>query len=105
MEQESTYAPLAADQLAVAITETRVLVAVELVAAVRALRMRRVVPPVPLEGVWQVCASLPGATKDRDLSEDVRLAEQLLDVLAPFVAGTGDDGEHPVQPEQPAEGP
>jgi|GEM_PF-327576 len=105
VEQDSTYAPLAADQLAEAIAATRVLVAVELVAAVRALRMRRGVPPVALEGVWQVCATLPGATEDRDLSEDVRLAEQLLDVLAPFVAGTGDDGEHPVQPEQPAEGP
>ena len=81
------------------------LVAVELVAAVRALRMRPVVPPVALEGVWQVCATLPGATEDRDLSEDVRLAEQLLDVIAPFVAGTGDDGEHPDQPEEPAEGP
>ena len=96
---------LAADQLAEAIAATRVLVAVELVAAVRALRMRRVVPPVALEGVWQVCGTMSGASKDRDLSEDVRLAEQLLDVLAPFVAGTGDDGEHPVQPEQPAEGP
>jgi histidine ammonia-lyase len=39
VEQDSTYAPLAADQLAEAIAATRVLVAVELVAAVRALRM------------------------------------------------------------------
>ena len=105
VEQDSTYAPLAADQLAEAIAATRVLVAVELVAAVRALRIRRVVPPVALVGVWRTCATLPGATKDRDLSEDVRLAEQLLDVIAPFATGTRHDGEHPNQPDQPAEGP
>ncbi len=104
VEQDSTYAPLAADQLADAIAATRVLVAVELVAAVRALRMRRVLPPVALDEVWQACATLPGATKDRDLSEDVRLAEQLLDVIAPFATGTGDDGDQPNQPDQPAEG-
>jgi len=105
VEQDSTYAPLAADQLAEAIAATRVLVAVELVAAVRALRIRRVVPPVALDGVWRTCATLPGATKDRDLSEDVRLAEQLLDVIAPFATGTRHDGEHLNQPDQPAEGP
>jgi histidine ammonia-lyase len=105
VEQDSTYAPLAADQLAEAIAATRVLVAVELVAAVRALRIRRVVPPVALDGVWRTCATLPGATKDRDLSEDVRLAEQLLDVIAPFATGTGHDSEHLNQPDQTAEGP
>ena len=105
VEQDSTYAPLAADQLAEAIGATRVLVGVELVAAVRALRIRRVVPPAALDAVWQTCATLPGATKDRDLSEDVRLAEQLLDVIAPFATRTGHDGDHLNQPHQPAEGP
>lgn len=65
----------------------------------------RVVPPVALDGLWRACATLPGATKDRDLSEDVRLAEQLLDVIAPFATWTGHDGEHLNQPDQPAEGP
>ena len=104
VEQDSTYAPLAADQLVEAIVAARVLVAVELVAAVRALRIRRVLPPLALGGVWRACATLPGATKDRDLSEDVRLAEQLLDVIAPFATRTGHDGGHPDPPDQTAEG-
>ena len=40
IEQDATYAPLAADQLADAIAAARVVVAVELVAATRAIRMR-----------------------------------------------------------------
>ena len=45
IEQDATYAPLAADQLEEAIAAARVLVAVELVAAVRAIRLRGL--PVP----------------------------------------------------------
>ena len=58
IEQDATYAPLAADQLAEAIAAARVLVAVELVAAVRAIRLRGLSLPDPLAGVWRVCDRL-----------------------------------------------
>ena len=45
IEQDATYAPLAADQLDEAIGAARVLVAVELVAAVRAIRIRGLPTP------------------------------------------------------------
>ena len=50
----------------------RVLVAVELVAAVRALRLRGLPVPNPLAQVWRVCARLPAEMNDRDLTDDVR---------------------------------
>lgn len=89
VEQDATFAPLAADQLEEAITAARVVVAVELVAAVRAIRIRRLPVPEPLARAWQECSVLPGQTLDRDLTMDVRQAEQVLDVLAPIghVAG------------------
>ena len=93
IEQDATYAPLAADQLEEAIGATRVLVAVELVAAVRAVRRRELPLPPPLAGAWQVCAELPTEMFDRDLTEDVRLAQRLLDLLAPFGMDPGDDHE------------
>ena len=91
IEQDATYAPLAADQLAEAIGAARVLVAVELVAAVRAIRLRGLTLPAPLAGAWRVCDEMPTDMDDRDLTEDVRLAERLLDPLAPFGMDTGDD--------------
>ncbi len=93
IEQDATYAPLAADQLAEAIGAARVLIAVELVAAVRAIRLRDLPMPVPLAGAWQVCDKLPTEMADRDLTEDVRLAERLLDRLGPFGLDPGDDQE------------
>jgi histidine ammonia-lyase len=92
IEQDATYAPLGADQLEEAIGAARVLVAVELVAAVRAIRLRGLPVPVGLEAVWRDCADMPTDMADRDLTADVRLAERLLDVLAPFGVDTGDDG-------------
>jgi len=90
IEQDATYAPLAADQLADAITAMRVLVAVELVAAARALRLRRLSVPDPLAPVWQLCDRLPAEMNDRDLTDDVRTAESLLEEIAPF----GDSARH-----------
>ncbi len=92
IEQDATYAPLAADQLEEAIGAARVLVAVELVAAVRAIRLRGL--PVPssarrrLAGLRRNCR--PRCTTGIS-PEDVRLAERLLDLLAPFGLDTGDD--------------
>jgi histidine ammonia-lyase len=102
IEQDATYAPLAADQLEEAIGAARVLVAVELVAAVRAIRLRGLPVPAPLSGAWQVCTELPTDMDDRDLTEDVRLAERLLDVLAPFGTDTGSAG---LRTDPPSSGP
>ena len=72
IEQDATYAPLAADQLAEAIAAARVLVAVELVAAVRALRLRGfAVPAEPLRRSGGSAQGCPPAWQDRDLTEDV----------------------------------
>jgi histidine ammonia-lyase len=91
IEQDATYAPLAADQLADAIAAMRVLVAVELVAAARALRLRRLSVPDPLAQVWRLCGRLPAEMNDRDLTDDVRGAESLLDLIAPFGEAAGHD--------------
>ena len=91
IEQDATYAPLAADQLADAIAAMRVLVAVELVAATRALRLRELPVPEPLSQVWRICARLPAEMNDRDLTDDVRDAEALLAEIAPFGASAGHD--------------
>jgi histidine ammonia-lyase len=91
IEQDATYAPLAADQLEEAIAAARVLVAVELVAAIRAIRIRDLPVPRPLSQVWAVCQALPTEVSDRDLTQDVRDAEGLLDVIAAHGSGAGDD--------------
>ncbi len=91
IEQDATYAPLGADQLADAVAAMRVLVAVELVAATRAVRIRELAVPEQLSAVWRLCERLPAELDDRDLTEDVRIAESLLDLVAPFGAATGDD--------------
>ena len=91
IEQDATYAPLAADQLIEAIDAARVLVAVELVAATRAVRLRNLDLPAPLAAVWAACSTLPAETRDRDLTDDVRLAEGLLEELAPFGRTPGKD--------------
>ena len=62
IEQDATYAPLAADQFADAIAAMRVLVAVELVAAARALRLRRLSGARPVDA--GVAALRPVARRD-----------------------------------------
>ncbi|MEP6559516.1 MAG: aromatic amino acid lyase [Nakamurella sp.] len=89
IEQDATYAPLAADQLAESIAAARVLIAVELVAAIRAIRIRALRLPAELLPGWAICDSLPTELVDRDLTDDVALAESLLDRLAPFGTDAG----------------
>ncbi len=83
IEQDATFAPLAADQLEEAIAAARVVVAVELVAAVRAIRIRGLTAAGRPAPVWACLGAARPDLIDRDLTEDVRLAEQLLDVIAP----------------------
>jgi histidine ammonia-lyase len=84
VEQDATFAPLAVDQLTDAIAAATVVVAVELVAAVRALRLRGFAVPAELADIWRICLTLPAGTQDRDLSEDLELAQRLLVDIAPY---------------------
>ena len=69
------------------------LVAVELVAAVRAIRLRELtVPDAVGGGVVGSATALPAEMDDRDLTEDVRLAERMLDEIAAFGTDPGHDG-------------
>lgn len=93
-EDDASFACTGA-QLALADVEPlRVLLASELVAAVRAVRMRGMPDDVParLRQVLQRCEPLPSGVEDRDLSADLDLAGGLLDGLADLVplAGTLD---------------
>jgi histidine ammonia-lyase len=74
LEEDASFASLAARQALDAVEPLRAVLACELVGAVRALRMRRL--PVPAE-----VAGLPTGTADRDLTGDLELACSLLDVL------------------------
>jgi histidine ammonia-lyase len=74
LEEDASYASLAARQALDAAEPLRAVLACELVAAVRALRMRGL--PVPEE-----LAELPDDPADRDLTGDLQLACSLLDVL------------------------
>ncbi len=100
VEQDAGHAPLAAEQLADAIDAARVVIGIELVAAVRALRLRRVLVPAPLASVWEQCEQLPNDHRDRDLTADLRTAERLLPTLARLSDSTvRNDGAGPPRPE------
>jgi histidine ammonia-lyase len=100
-EDDASFASTAA-RLALDVDEPlRVLLACELVAAVRALRQRSArgaaAPSPILDQVLDVCAPLPDDVRDRDLSGDLDVAARLLDELAdllpadaPAAAGTLD---------------
>ncbi len=111
VEHDAAFAPLSAEQLTEAIAACRVVVAAELVAAVRAIRIRTAALPAALQGVWEQCRVLTGDLVDRDVSEDLRLAELLLPGLAHFGRAAGNDeadpppGRHhrPEPAERPAE--
>ena len=82
-EDDASFASRAAVQLFEAADAWSTALACELVAAVRALRMRGVA--VPDEGwgaVLAACADLPAGFTDRDLTGDVAAAEGLLPAIA-----------------------
>lgn len=87
VESDASHAPLAVTQLEAAVGAVRTVVACELVAAVRAIRMGSVRmgadrPGPCLSALLDRCTALPTEIGDRDLTSDVALAEQLLDHLA-----------------------
>jgi len=83
VEEDASFASLAARHALAAVDAYRTLMACELVAAVRGLRLRGRDGPGLAE-----CAALPDQVADRDLTEDIRTAEQLLPDLAALIHTT-----------------
>ncbi|OLE26194.1 MAG: hypothetical protein AUG49_08700 [Catenulispora sp. 13_1_20CM_3_70_7] len=83
VEEDASFASLAARQALDAVGNLRILLACELVAAVRAVRSRGITPASEgLRRALAVCEKLPGSLVDRDLSPDIEVAEGLLGELA-----------------------
>jgi histidine ammonia-lyase len=85
IEDTASFASLAARKLLTASDRYELLVACELVAALRAIRMSR--PPLtPLQSqAAALCAELSPALEDRDLTTDIEVAQRLIPALAELV--------------------
>lgn len=81
VEEDASFASLGARQALLAAEAFRVVLAGELVAAVRCLRMKRLEPP-PLQGLLTACAGFGSSLADRDLTVDLQQAEAVLDTVA-----------------------
>jgi histidine ammonia-lyase len=83
VEEDASFASLAAVQALEAADYLRTLLGCELVAAVRALWLGEITPAGPaLRRAVELCAELPEQVADRDLSPDIEIAEKLLPELA-----------------------
>jgi histidine ammonia-lyase len=84
LEDHASFAPHAARSATSAAAAYRTVLACELVAATRALRMAGTPPrgTVLNAAFAEVTARLPDVRTDHQLSEEIRIAEQLLDGLA-----------------------
>jgi histidine ammonia-lyase len=78
IEEDASIAALAAGQVMQAVDELRVVLACELVAAVRCVRMRSILAPPGLVTALADCAKLSDDLRDRDLTEDLDLAGEIL---------------------------
>lgn len=82
-EEDASFASQAVVQAERATDAYRTLLACELVGAVRLVRQRGVVLPAgPLADAFEVAAALPAEDADRDLRDDLEIAQKLLDALA-----------------------
>lgn len=82
IEDDASFAGQATLRLGEATTAYRRMLAVELVCAVRALRMRGVVPVGELGAAFDRCTKLPAGTGDRDLSPELEVAERIVEGYA-----------------------
>ncbi|MGZ4601516.1 aromatic amino acid ammonia-lyase [Oryzihumus sp.] len=82
VEDDASFSTTAAVRMGAVVDSYRHLVAVELVCAVRALRMRGIEPGGRLAEALDACRALPADLADRDLAPDFALAEELLEMLA-----------------------
>lgn len=90
-EDDASFASTGARAALDVVPALRVLLACELVAAVRAVRERGTTPATPplLRQVLSACTDLPDDRRDRDLSPDLDVAASLLDGLAELLPGAG----------------
>lgn len=87
IEDLASLAPLATARLQPAADDQAELLAVELVCAVRALRLHGEALGGALAELFELCASLPSDTRDRDLADDLAAARRTLSSLAQRVDG------------------
>jgi histidine ammonia-lyase len=78
VEEDASFASLGAREALIAVDAFRGVLAGELVAAVRCLRMKQLDPP-PLRGLLAACAAFGPSVADRDLTADLQVAEDVLD--------------------------
>lgn len=82
IEDDASFAGHAVVRLGQANAAYRRMLAVELVCAVRALRMREVTPVGELGDALAQCAQLPAGVEDRDLSPEFATAERIVEGYA-----------------------
>ncbi|WP_375479315.1 aromatic amino acid ammonia-lyase [uncultured Jatrophihabitans sp.] len=85
VEDAASFASLSARQLVASAESYELLVAAELLTAVRANRMAATPPTETLRAVLDTCADLPTAVADRDLTVDIDIARRLVSKLTRFV--------------------
>lgn len=85
-EEDASYASQGAIQLERAVRAYRSLLACELLASIRLIRQRGRESAIPtgLEEPFALLENLPAETWDRDLREDMEIAEELLDKIGPL---------------------
>ncbi|HXP22459.1 MAG TPA: aromatic amino acid ammonia-lyase [Streptosporangiaceae bacterium] len=91
VEEHAGFATQSARATTDVVDAYRIVLACELVAAVRALRLRAAQPagPVLAGALSRAVEVLPGGTADRALDADLALAQELLPALARMAAGPG----------------
>ncbi|KAA1400162.1 aromatic amino acid ammonia-lyase [Aeromicrobium ginsengisoli] len=83
VEEEASFASLAARQALDSVAHFRTILAGELVAAVRCARQKD--PRHGRSRALDMCGSLPDETGDRDLTSDLQIGESLVDELSALV--------------------
>ena len=85
VEDDASFASVAASRFSPAVEAYRRLLAVELVCAVRAIRLQGTRVNGLLAKALEACAALPDGMADRDVEPDFSAADKLLDhpALAP----------------------
>lgn len=95
VEDDASFASVAASRFSPAIESYRRLLAVELVCAVRAIRLRGTRVHGWLGGAYAACSGLPDGMADRDVEPDFSAADKLLDhpALVPRISAHNDPGD------------